>query len=123
MGTGHKVRIFTVNHSVCPLVGTGSLPTPLSPASVPLPPEPKGGEHSPAGEGLGESQFRRLEKKLTLWSSGRVFVGVGTMYGVREELVSSMNIQERVYMRISKKTCPLLLLNSLGLVKRVFCSK
>jgi hypothetical protein len=39
---------------------------PLSPASVPLPPEPKvggGGAHSPAGEGLGESQFRRLEKK------------------------------------------------------------
>jgi hypothetical protein len=37
---------------------------PLSPASVPLPPEP-GGAHSPAGEGLGESQFRRLEKKLS----------------------------------------------------------
>ncbi len=31
-----------------------------------------GGAHSPAGEGLGDSQFRRLEKKLstlpTLWS-------------------------------------------------------
>jgi hypothetical protein len=34
---------------------------------VPLPPEPKGGggAHSPAGEGLWESQFRRLEKKLS----------------------------------------------------------
>jgi hypothetical protein len=58
-------------------------PNPLSPASVTLPPEPKGaGTHSPAGEGLGESQFRRLEKKLrtlsTLRSWGRVFVGVGT---------------------------------------------
>ncbi len=36
------------------------------------PPEPKGGgAHSPAGEEVGESQFRRLEKKLstlpTLW--------------------------------------------------------
>ncbi len=54
------------------LVGIGTLPPPLSPASVPLPPEPGGGgAHSPAGEGLGESQFRRLEKKLstlpTLW--------------------------------------------------------
>ncbi len=40
--------------SVCPLVGIGTLPSPLSPASVPLPPEPKGGgEHSPVGEGLG----------------------------------------------------------------------
>jgi hypothetical protein len=29
-------------------------------------PEPKGGgAHSPAGEGLGESKFRRLEKKLS----------------------------------------------------------
>jgi hypothetical protein len=48
-------------------------PTPLSLASEPLPPEPKGGggSYSPAGEGLGESQFRRLEEKLstlpTLW--------------------------------------------------------
>ncbi len=34
-------------------------------ASV-LPPEPKGeGTHSPAGEGVGESQFQRLEKKLS----------------------------------------------------------
>ncbi len=34
---------------------------------VPLPPEPGGGgANSPAGEGLGESQFRRLEKKLSI---------------------------------------------------------
>jgi len=36
-----------------------------------LPPEPGGKAHSPAGEGLGESQLRRTEKKLstlpTLW--------------------------------------------------------
>ncbi len=68
--TVHKVRIYKEYHTVCPLVGIGTLPTPLSPASVPLPPE-AGGGHSPAGEGLGESQFRRLEKKLstlpTLW--------------------------------------------------------
>jgi hypothetical protein len=29
-------------HSACPLVGIGTLSPPLSPASVPLPPEPKG---------------------------------------------------------------------------------
>jgi hypothetical protein len=39
------------------------------------PPGTKGGSaHSPAGEGLGESQFRRLDKKLsilpTLWLMG-----------------------------------------------------
>jgi hypothetical protein len=60
----HKVLIFIEYHSVCPLVGIGTLSPPLSPASVPLPPEPKGGgAHSPAGEELGESQFRRLEEK------------------------------------------------------------
>jgi hypothetical protein len=61
--------IYKEYHSVCPLVGIGTLPPPLSPSSVPLPPEPKGGggggAHSPAGEGLRESQFRRLEKKLS----------------------------------------------------------
>ncbi len=47
LGTGtdaeyvnHKVRIYKEYHSVCPLVGIGTLPTPLSSASVPLPPEP-----------------------------------------------------------------------------------
>jgi hypothetical protein len=30
-------------HSVCPLVGIGTPLPPLSPASVPLPPKPKGG--------------------------------------------------------------------------------
>ncbi len=43
-------------------------PTPLPQASVTseLPPESKGGgTHSPAGEGVGESQFRRLEKMLS----------------------------------------------------------
>ncbi len=62
----HKVHTFIEYHSVCPLVGIGTLPPPLSPASVPLPPEPKGGGHTRL-----ETQYRRLEKKLstlpTLW--------------------------------------------------------
>ncbi len=33
---------------------------------MPLPPRTGGGAHSPAGEGLGESQFRRREKSLAL---------------------------------------------------------
>jgi hypothetical protein len=38
-------------------------------ASV-LPPEPKGeGAHSPSGGGVGESQFQRLEKKLSTLST------------------------------------------------------
>jgi hypothetical protein len=65
-GWNHKVRLYKEYKSVCPLIGIATLPTPLSPASVPLPPEPGGGAHSPAGEGLGESQFRRLEKSFAL---------------------------------------------------------
>ncbi len=46
----HKVRICTEYLSVCLLVGIGTLPPPLSPASVPLPPGARGvGAHSPAG--------------------------------------------------------------------------
>jgi hypothetical protein len=44
-GKEHKVRIYKEYHSVCPLVGIGAPPTPLPPASVPLPPEPGGGGH------------------------------------------------------------------------------
>jgi hypothetical protein len=40
---GHKVRIYKEYHGECPLVGIGTHPTTLSPASVPLPPEPWGG--------------------------------------------------------------------------------
>jgi hypothetical protein len=42
---------------LCPLVGIGTLPPPLSPASVPLPLDKGWGAHSPAGGGLGKSQF------------------------------------------------------------------
>jgi hypothetical protein len=40
MGLPHKVHIYIYieYHSVCPLVGIGTLPPPLSPANVPLPP-------------------------------------------------------------------------------------
>jgi hypothetical protein len=58
---------------ICPLVGIGTLRTPLPQANVPHPGGRGGEAHSPAGGGLGESQFRRLEKKLstlpTLWST------------------------------------------------------
>ncbi len=49
-------------------------PTPLAESECALPPGIKGGRaHSPAAQGVGESQFLRLEKKLstlpTLWVS------------------------------------------------------
>ncbi len=45
----HKVRKYKEYHSACPLLGIGTLPTPLSPASVPLSPSPRtggGGGHT-----------------------------------------------------------------------------
>jgi hypothetical protein len=63
----NKVLLFTEYHSVCPLVGIGTLPPPLSPASVPLPPEPKGGGGTlPAGEGLGSPNSDNWRKSLAL---------------------------------------------------------
>jgi hypothetical protein len=50
------------------------LSQPLSRQGVCLSPRTGEGAHSPGGEGMGESQFRRLETKLsnlpTLWFSG-----------------------------------------------------
>ncbi len=43
---GNKVLIYKEHRSVCPLVGIGTLPPLLSPASVPLPPETGGGGHA-----------------------------------------------------------------------------
>ncbi len=58
--------IIGSTQSVCHLVGIGTPPTPLPQASVPSPLRTKRwGAHSPAATGVGESQFRRLEKKLS----------------------------------------------------------
>jgi hypothetical protein len=40
--TAQSTYIYKEYHSLCPLVGIGTLPPPPSPASVPLPPDPKG---------------------------------------------------------------------------------
>jgi hypothetical protein len=63
----HKVRIYKEYHSVyVPSLELG-LSHPHSRQRDAPPPRTKGrGAHSPAGEGLGESQFRRLEKSLAL---------------------------------------------------------
>ncbi len=53
----------------CPLVGIGIPPPPL-PQWVCIPPEPQEGRtHSPAGEGVGVSQFGWLEKKPSTLST------------------------------------------------------
>jgi hypothetical protein len=57
-------------------------PTPLAAGECSLPPVPQGGgAHSRAAKGVGESQFRRLEKKLstlpTLWPDYSATSGTG----------------------------------------------
>ncbi len=54
-------------HSVCPLVGIGTLPTPFSPASVPLPPEPGGGHTRLRVRGWGSPNFDDWRKPSALF--------------------------------------------------------
>ncbi len=64
-----------------PSLELGLSPPPLSIASVQLPPRAIGGRaHSPAGEGLGKSQFRRLKKKLSTMPTLCILPSVG--YGI-----------------------------------------
>jgi hypothetical protein len=61
----HKVHIlYRVPQYTSPRRNWDS-PTPSLSSECAPPPGTKGGDHLPAGEGLGESQFRRLEKKLS----------------------------------------------------------
>jgi hypothetical protein len=63
----HKVRTYKVPQCM-PLVGIGTLPTPFSPASVPLPPETGGRGHTSLRVGgWGESQFRRGANTVVLF--------------------------------------------------------
>ena len=63
----HKVRIYKEYHSVCPIVGIGTPPTPLSPASVPLSPVPKGGGHTRLRvRGWGSPNSDDLRKGIAL---------------------------------------------------------
>jgi hypothetical protein len=69
LGTNHKVHIYLEYHSECLLVGIGT-PTPSTASEYTPPPGTKvGGGTLPAGEGVGESQFQRLEKKLSTLST------------------------------------------------------
>jgi hypothetical protein len=76
-----KVRVYKEYHSVCMSPGQNwDSPNPsLASECTPPPRTGGGGAHSPAGEGLGASQFRRLEKKFstlpTLWLEGMFPMG------------------------------------------------
>jgi hypothetical protein len=65
-GVNHKVRIYKKYHSVCPLVGIGTLTTPLSPASVPLHPGPGGTFAAVRGWGSPNSDDWRKSLALCL---------------------------------------------------------
>ncbi len=85
----HKVRIYTEYHGLCPLVGIGTLPTHLTPASVPLPPEPKGRGHTRLQvRGWGSPNADDWRKSLALYllcgvppSGPRIEHGINIMSG------------------------------------------
>jgi hypothetical protein len=64
----HKVRIYKEYHSVCPLVGIGTLPTHLSPLASECTPPPRtwGGTHSPAVRGWWSLNSDDWRKSLAL---------------------------------------------------------
>jgi hypothetical protein len=64
----HKVRIYCIKSTTVYVPSSElGLIQPLSRQPMcPFPQNQGGGAHSPAGEVLGESQFRRLEKSLAL---------------------------------------------------------
>jgi hypothetical protein len=72
-----KYFYVTKHHSVWSLVGIGTLLTPLTQASVPSPRTKGWGAHSPAAKGVGESQFRRLEKRNFAYSVIKTLGGGG----------------------------------------------
>ncbi len=65
----HKVPTYIqrVPQCISPRRNWDSPNPSLASECAPPPQNPGGGAHSPAGEGLGESQFRRLEKSLALF--------------------------------------------------------
>jgi hypothetical protein len=66
-GGVHKVRIYKEYHNVCPLVGNRTLPAPLTPANVPLPPDPGGGHTRQGARGWGSPTSDDLRKSLALY--------------------------------------------------------
>jgi hypothetical protein len=65
----HKVPLYKECHSVCPLVGIGTLPTSLSPASVPSPQNQEGHTRLRVRGWWESPEFRRQEKKLSTLAS------------------------------------------------------
>jgi hypothetical protein len=67
IGVPHKVHLCKEYHSVCPLVGIGTLPTPSLASECAPPPRTRGGGGTLACvEGLGESQSVDWRKSLAL---------------------------------------------------------
>ncbi len=64
--TKYDIKSTKEYHIVCPLVGIGTLPTPLSPANVPLSPEPGGGHIRLRVRGCGSPDNDDWRKSLAL---------------------------------------------------------
>ncbi len=102
----HKAHIYEEYHSVCPLLGIGTLPPPLSPASVPLPPESKGGGHtrlrvrgwgSPNSDDWRKAEYSAYSVSVHhSYSDGRICIG-----GEERPVALVLAIKSRSYLRNS----------------------
>jgi hypothetical protein len=112
-GVHRKVHIYLEYNSVCPLLGIRT-PLPLSRklvCSVPHPLQTKGGgTHSQGVEGMGESQFGRLEKKLstlyTLWNAIYLYSEMEFLDTIltKDSSLLLHDINNLFYWKILKKT-------------------
>ncbi len=93
---------------ICPLVGIGTLPTAPNPSLASECATGMGGgglAPSPAGEGLGEFQFRRLEKKL---STLLTLCCVQSVQPSAEQKISLSDYQEILDHLAQMKVCTIL---------------
>jgi hypothetical protein len=90
----HKVLTYIEHHRLTVYVPSSELglPQPLSRKRLCLPPRTKGwgGAHSPAAKGVGESQFRRLEKTEHSAYSVRKSKRYGPIYFILDQNLNDL---------------------------------
>ncbi len=110
----HKVPIYKEYHSVCPIVGIGTLPPPLSPASVPSPRNQRGGGRGtfPCGWGIGGVTIPTTGEKISTlptlcFSDENLFLALKAYVSTRNDGFSTEMVpNQRPYFLVSTRIRP-----------------